>query len=914
MELEARLRANRLRHAQSTGEWASLVPRDVECLESQPELRHLLDAFRRAQELQAREHEAREHEARQPCEDCREQVATAVAARQQELDDIKAQVAEVRSHADEAVRRHRAELEACQDQVSKVAARLFDCDARTCPPASLCPPALACPPAPVCPPCPPAPACPDFSEERKLLVEAHAQALAEARAQARAQAARLQEELTSRSREELDKARQELEQIEARASNQRQQLEDNSRKMREDLELQRARLQQAADAADLAKREAAAKIEALDARVRAADAQHSAEAASLQQELAEEKRKQAARAEELAREQEARAILSRELEDLQAQFPAQQQIFDEQLARVRGKEQAAIQQLRALEQQNEEYFKKLEFNLDLLESVQEEARAARDQVPLKHGPASGHMWSAFSQLRQRSMTQAFALQEPARRAGATPRPESSEDAWDQLLHRAAEAFVRSGQLPDELWKNVRGQDPKCEADVEVCALHWPKVVLAACEDLKKLVTREADFNCACFGVGPDGPLLEHYWLPDPSETRYEPRAVEEAKSEPKPERKTEHKTRVVWADGTTEVLTDDVPVVAKVRGQTVLKTAVAEDGWTVYRAAEAVVWGCQQLVEVEDEPELLFEWPVQSRFAGFTKFVRLRKRGTRCVMPWKVREFSAVAEVKDVQEFILSDATKRPSGSEEARRLALFMPFVNRQVRVMTDERFAHLWIRPFGVDFFGLSVGNLDPAPEPYHVQRGPQFYGLAHRFFSVDNGAVDCYAEGGRLLWRFTESPAGEISFDPRTAPHLVDVRWCLEAAFRFPVLRRVALYITIRYATRLLRQRGFIGDVKARYKAVQALDHFFQPGSPIFRLAFYQSILGAPRNKEPTFVTDHGQSSVTFGKGEFASLWSVADRSRDLTPNLQLAFKNWNVKNLEILTPEELDNYNYNFSGGA
>jgi hypothetical protein len=722
---------------------------------------------------------------------------------------------------------------------------------------------------------------------------------------------------TEASRKDLDKARQELEQIEARASSQKQQLEDDARKMREDLESQRMRLQLAADAADLAKADAATKIEALEARLRAAEAQHSTEAASLQQELAEEKRKQAARAEDMAREQQARTTLAQKLADLQAEFPVQKQIFDEELEKVRSKEQAAIQQLQAMEEQYREYFQKLEFNLAVLESFREEARATRHQVPLKHGRASGHMWNAFSQLRARSLPQAFDLTAPGKQGGLSPRPESGEDPWDLLLHRAAEAFVRFGVLPDELWKNVRGQDVKCAAGVEVCALHWPKVVLAACNDLKKLVTREADFNCACFGVGPDGPLLEQYWLPDPNENRYEPGAVEEVK-----ESKLDRKTRVVWADGRAEVLTEDLPVVAELRGQTIVKTAVAEDGWNVYRAAEAVVWGCQQLVAVEvDEPELLFEWPVQSRFAGFTKFVRLRKRGTQCKMPWKAREATSIAEVRDVQEFVLDPETKRPTGSEEARMLAMFMPFVNRQVTVTTDKRFGHLWIRPFGVDFFGLSVRLLDPAlkPEPYHVQRGPEFYGLAHRFFSVDNGVVECIAENvlpqqDPVLWRFKESPTGEITFKANTVPHLVDVRWCLEAAFRFPVLRRVALYIMFRYATRLLRQRGFIGEVKEKYKAVQALDHFFQPGSPIFRLAFYQSILGTPKKQEPIFVTDQGQSAVTFDKGDFKSLWSVADRSRNLTPDLQLAFKNWNVKNLEILTPEELDNYNYNFSGGA
>jgi hypothetical protein len=174
------------------------------------------------------------------------------------------------------------------------------------------------------------------------------------------------------------------------------------------------------------------------------------------------------------------------------------------------------------------------------------------------------------------------------------------------------------------------------------------------------------------------------------------------------------------------------------------------------------------------------------------------------------------------------------------------------------------------------------------------------------VNNNVVECFANGRpQALWSYIESAGGAIEFKVASVPHLVDVRWCLEAAFRFPILRRTALYIMLRYSTFLLKQRGNIGDVKEQYKAVQALDHFFQPASPIFRLAFYVTILGTPTQTEPTFETAHGSSSVTFGTNEFKSLWSGVERARDLKPDIKKAFLKWNTPNLEILTLEQLDN---------
>jgi hypothetical protein len=271
-------------------------------------------------------------------------------------------------------------------------------------------------------------------------------------------------------------------------------------------------------------------------------------------------------------------------------------------------------------------------------------------------------------------------------------------------------------------------------------------------------------------------------------------------------------------------------VISNCKGWAVIRTSVDDTGIGHYIEAAAAIWPvCDKIYasargdSAAESPAQPVIWPVMTKYGGFTTHVRLETPNL-CGLPGFKRRKGVWEQVDLESKF--NKLVQHNIPLKEARRFAAIAPFVN-QTKSVANLFYSR--VRPLGVDFCGLLIDG-----EAGNQDNVVTLLGIAGRKFKVRrlDRSVECESRNG-YRWRYQEIwdnnlQRHTIKVDIATEPHIVELRWCLEAAFRYPFMGNAALYFMMRFATGLRDQRIRILDKQPERHiapAIIALDDFFK-----------------------------------------------------------------------------------------
>jgi hypothetical protein len=512
------------------------------------------------------------------------------------------------------------------------------------------------------------------------------------------------------------------------------------------------------------------------------------------------------------------------------------------------------QKLREQKTEIEEQQDKIKALTAQLSREEDRIAAYRQQVRLVSARKSGHDWLAVTPIRQGTYPPEFSLTSAEGQAFNEEKENSSPVFTSILDFVAADVNASQENILRLFAKSMT--DSGDVRDLSSLQIDYLKTLQA----LKSYVRKRVRHNEFLFVTEDGSPSLREWILPDPTET-YAPLLKEDLCTTPSAQQSSGIHSQVSGRASYKSDLT--LPVISVCQGTTVVKTNLDDQGVSHYVEAEVAVWGHCAKRNVAPEPKSPRRqakiWPLKTKYASFTTHV-MTQGPSYCDLPGTVaREGDGVAQQRDLIEFFRDYVQQNESPTEaDARVWAALTPFVNQTTSV---SRLGYRAVRPLGVDFCGLVL--LQPETQQ---DKNVIFMGIAAREFQVDvaKRSVACSSSTGGFHWSYQEvwnedEQRFAVVFTAQLEPHIVEIRWCVESAFRYPFMGNAALYFMLRFPRTLVRQRSQVtrNENLQWRQSVVALDDFF--GSPgvfnglLVRLAIFEAI----KLVDPELTTNIGLS---------------------------------------------------------